>query len=415
MELYRSDENVERIQWIRENWPDFMAGMVEDYEMLKVCLGETRQVMHNIAQSANLATKWFYQTPRSCGRRKQAGPTYKGKPVTNAVMMSWDFDEIIDIFINEQLKGSQEMRELVDFQFAEWLSLREKEVEELEMSYAHKLSTGVFQVTQGGMIVHDGMLGFVTRPDVLVGGMPAKGKRKKRIGNQGGKPKDVLYGTVTRPPQPSLGTQVKVMRGPKLRFFSRQIKGRVVLATTGTQTGFKLNIYIYSPLQYTNVVASTVTAATAFNSDFNALCGVFQYYRVKRILLEYNHVVVSTVAVPPMIAALGPNYTPVDAGNNFGTNINVDQWNNSVPLDPHKSTSIGYHIPPVSDLAYAGTSVNNELSGGWIGTDVALITRNIADPGIITIQSGDVVLAAPLTTTYGVVEIVYDIDFKLPE
>jgi len=268
---------------------------------------------------------------------------------------------------------------------------------------------------EGSTWSHGGIVGssILSVPEVLVGGMPPKKrlKGKKRVqGNK--KPQNPMYGTMSRPPQPSMGTQIMTLKNSGPIKLEKQIRIRLTLATTGAQTLFGYTVYMYSPGQTTSFIAGTITASgIGLSATAVSLFTVFEYYKVKRVSLQYTHVVPSTTVVPPMYIAADADGAPADVTPGVITNLN--EYENCVQVDSHHTTTVGYWVPPTTAVAYASAS-DNQLAGGWIPCDISRSTRATTDPGVIYIYSGETGgLVAPLTTTYGVVDIVWDVIFKM--
>jgi hypothetical protein len=196
--------------------------------------------------------------------------------------------------------------------------------------------------------------------------------------------------------------------------YYKVVKFNLVLATVGAQSFFIYNVYIWSPGQTTSVAAGTVTQATLANAEFTALATCFTYYRVKRILLTFISNISTTVSFPRIATCMQPNKSPTTVGITAAAGT-ISTVPNAYCIDPHVSASAGYFIPKISDYAKTSAVLSNDLQGGWISTADTAITRNNADPGVITVASSDGVLTAPVTTTAGNLEIDYFLEFKLGE
>jgi len=103
--------------------------------------------------------------------------------------------------------------------------------------------------------------------------------------------------------------------------------------------------------------------------------------------------------------------SPFSLGTVANTSAN-NSIQNSVQFDPHFATSFTYKIPKPSDISQVG---GNELAGGWIPVSYATGTPASTYSGVLSFSSGDGTLPAPLTTIFGVVDIEYEVDFKLAE
>jgi hypothetical protein len=218
-------------------------------------------------------------------------------------------------------------------------------------------------------------------------------------------------GTMQIPPRLTQGTQIprpiRVSPIPYKRLFKYQI----YIATTGTQTYFNNSVYVYRPFNAATVSGGTVAVSYTPSASWLSTLAVFSYYRVNRIQFQYNSNISTTLASAPAHVSYQPGTNPSTVGS-----VPADNFNNSVQnsacIDLHFSTQFTYRVDKPSDIS----DVNGiELQGGWIPVayvaNAALTTSN----GIVIITAGTAGLPIPLTTVFGVLDIVYDVSFKLPE
>jgi len=262
---------------------------------------------------------------------------------------------------------------------------------------------------------HGGVIGsqITCSPEILAGGMPPKKRLKGKKRKQGNiQPKNRMYGTVQRPPTPTIGNNVKPMKPPKNSVFGREFKLQIAVSTTGAQVFDNIAISLYKPMQYTRVVAGTITATQGMSTALTDALVIFREYRVKKILLQYTNSLGTGTAFPPIIVAMDPESTPTNVGSTTGVNY-LNAYQNSIQLDAHISSAVGYWVPPPTSLA---SSVDNIMAGGWLSTDYAGTGFVASDVGVIGMSYGNAtVLGAPLTTTSGILDVIYHIEFKIPE
>jgi len=218
-------------------------------------------------------------------------------------------------------------------------------------------------------------------------------------------------GTVDRPPRLSRGTQQGRPLFRNTKIYSRTFKYRVALGTAGGQTFFLTSLYTYIPFTNTMVLAGTITVFFGLSPTATDLFSTFSFYKINKIFVAYTSVASTTAALPPIYASLQSGTSPFQLGTVSNTN-GVNSPQNSVQIDPHMSTSFEYIIPNPSDISQIS---GNELQGGWIPVAYGISAPTTTTSGVIAFSSGDSTTPAPLTTTYGVVDIEYHVSFKLAE
>jgi len=239
--------------------------------------------------------------------------------------------------------------------------------------------------------------------------------RKKNKSTRRGPKRNGLYGNLNVPPRISAGLQVPRMI-VKRSIMKREFKFRFVVATTGTQTYFVYGLYIWKPFSIYSVVAATPTFTQTLPANLTDLLAVYEYYRVRKILIQYATAVSSTLALPSYVVGLLPSGTSTTlniTGNTAVPVINALQ--NSMMVDPHNSCGFGYMVPkPVSLPESVLNAEPQIIKGGWIASAFASIAPTSADTGLIALSTGDTVLAAPLTTNFGVIDVIYHMEFLAP-
>jgi len=243
-------------------------------------------------------------------------------------------------------------------------------------------------------------------------GRQNKRKAKKKVKKQNVKlAHSPMLGTVVRPPQPAQGMNIRVVRPARDTTISRQLKLRIPLSTTGSQTFDNISLFLYKPMQYTRIVAGSIVVTNGSTTSLSDLRAIFREYRVKKIYLQYTNSLGTSTAFPPVYVAIDPELTPTDVGNSsYVSNANLYQ--NGVQVDAHISTTLGYWVPNPTALA---NQVDNIMAKGWLSTDLLANAATATDVGVIVITYGDATLAAPLTTTAGILDVVYDVQFKVPD
>jgi hypothetical protein len=235
---------------------------------------------------------------------------------------------------------------------------------------------------------------------------PPPSRRRKRANNN-----NTSYGTMQQPPKLSEGTQVPRPLRVNVKPFTRVFKYQVFLATTGTQSYFNNSVYVYRPFNAATVVGGTIVVSYMPSGSWLNTLAMFSYYRVNRIQFSYNSNISTTVACPPAHVSYQPGTNPSSIGSTPADSLN-NSVQNSACLDLHFSTQFTYKIDKPSDIS----DVNGiELEGGWIPVayvaNAALTTSN----GIVIFTAGTTALPLPLTDVFGVIDIIYDVSFKLPE
>jgi len=239
-----------------------------------------------------------------------------------------------------------------------------------------------------------------------------RGKKSRRNGKGSGSP----AGTMQRPPKLSQGLQVRNDLTPRRTIVRRVYKWRVLFSTTGTQTFGIYSFYLWSPFQSTLVTVGSVVGVSSLPTLLNDMLAVFAYYKVRRIGFQWESNISSTVAFPSCVVAMNPALTPQLLGTTGAAYNLTNSQQNSKQLDLHISNSHEWRVPKPTELVDAsGTTEIALLAGSWIPAEYATNNRAITDPGIITCVFGDSVLAAPLTTSAGVMTVIYDMAFMLPQ
>jgi hypothetical protein len=221
----------------------------------------------------------------------------------------------------------------------------------------------------------------------------------------------IRLGSVQRPPSLSMGLQSSRVPINISRIYRRIFKYRILLNTLGSQTYFITSVFIYQPFTANSIISGTNTISTSYSATATNLFAAFQYYRVNKIYLAYCSVQSTATILPPVYTALQPGASPFTLGTVANTAV-VNSVQNSIQFDPHFSTSFTYIIPRPSDISLVA---GNELEQGWIPSSYGATTPLTTTSGVISFATGDGALPAPLTTTFGVVDVEYEIDFKLPE
>jgi hypothetical protein len=221
----------------------------------------------------------------------------------------------------------------------------------------------------------------------------------------------VRLGSVQRPPGLATGTQSSRIPMSMSRKYKRLFKYRIILNTTGTQSFFLTSVFIYQPFTANSVISGTNTISTSYSATATNLFAAFQYYKVNSIYIAYCSYQSTATPLPPVYCALQPGSSPFVIGTTANTGI-INSVQNSIQIDPHFSTSFTYVIPQPSDISLVA---GNELERGWIPTAYGATTPLTTTSGVITFATGDSAIPAPLSTIFGVVDVEYDIDFKLPE
>jgi len=218
-------------------------------------------------------------------------------------------------------------------------------------------------------------------------------------------------GTMQSPPRLTQGTQVPRPLRVTQRPFKRVFKYQVFIATTGTQTYFNNSVYVYRPFNAATIVGGTTTVSYTPSASWFSTLAVFSYYRVNKIQFCFNSNISTTLACAPAHVSYQPGTNPSSVGSPPADALN-NSVQNSASLTLQFSTQFTYKVDKPSDIS----DVNGiELQGGWIPVayvaNAALTTSN----GIVLITGGTVGLPLPLTTVFGVMDIIYDVSFKLPE
>jgi hypothetical protein len=168
---------------------------------------------------------------------------------------------------------------------------------------------------------------------------------------------------------------------------------------------------MYTPFASAVVTAGSLVVNAGTNATLTDLYGAFQFYKVNKINVAYSSIISTTMAAPCIYACMAPGLSPASLGTT-GTAASINSVANSVKLDPHQNWSFTYKIPKTSDISQVG---GNELQGGWLPIAYGTTAPTTTVSGIIAFGMGSATFPAPLTTMFGQLDIIYDIDLMLPE
>jgi len=239
------------------------------------------------------------------------------------------------------------------------------------------------------------------------------GKRKGSKNQKKNKVSFPLYGSINRPPKLAIGGNAVSMKPPRNEPIIRIFKLLIAASTTGTQTFETICLYLYRPMQYTRVVAGTITVTSSQSTSLTDAAAIFREFRVKKILVQFSNSIGTSTAFPPFYICMDSESSPFDMGATSTTSSLVNGYQNSSQFDPHVSASAGYWVPFPSSL---NNQTDNIIGKGWLSTDaIGIGASNANDRGIIAFTFGNPVLGAPLTTVAGLLDISYELEFKLPD
>jgi hypothetical protein len=249
--------------------------------------------------------------------------------------------------------------------------------------------------------------------------MSEKGKRhnKQKVRKARGKGRQVTIGTMTIPPTLTRGTQVGRPLSRSSKLYKRNFCVRIFLAA-GSSNFANICVFTYQPFFFSTATSSAVSISNMLTSGpgaaFVNLCNTFSFYRVNTITFQCDSVISTTLAFPAWLVALLTTTTPANLGTS-SSKATLTSIPNAVKYDPHDSASFTYRIPKATDIAQVG---GNELAGGWIPVNYALVPGNYpttVTPGIVAFANGDSGITIAPNTVSTEVYVNYNISFQLPE